>query len=323
MPRHDFIHETLASTDAPVVEIPLSLWERLAASPVARKVFILVVLAVVWEVYARWLDNPLLFPTLGATLTAFVNGLVTGELVERSWVSLSVLLIGYGAGVVLAFTFAVIAITSRLGNDFLETLTAMFNPLPAIALLPLALLWFGLGIGSLIFVLIHSVLWAVALNAHAGFKAVPETTRMVGRNYGLVRHRAGVEDPAAGRVSEHPRRPQDRMGVRLAHADRGGAGVRHHLRLRRARLVHLREQEPDRDTERVRGIAHRDPDRAHRREPDLPRRRSEDGAALGHAALSCAVPARNAPDATMRSKPAMRPTAGRGCGRSDCRDAAR
>ena len=100
--------------------------------------------------------------------------------------SLSVLLIGYGAGVVLAFAFAVIAITSRLGNDFLETLTAMFNPLPAIALLPLALLWFGLGIGSVVFVLIHSVLWAVALNAHAGFRAVPETTRMVGRNYGLA-----------------------------------------------------------------------------------------------------------------------------------------
>ncbi len=185
MPREDFIRETLASADAAVVEIPLSPWQRLANSPAARKVFVLVALAVVWEVYARWLDNPLLFPTLGATLEALWDGFASGELEARSWVSLSVLLIGYGAGVVLAFTFAVIAITSRLGNDFLETLTAMFNPLPAIALLPLALLWFGLGIGSVVFVLIHSVLWAVALNAHAGFRAVPETTRMVGRNYGL------------------------------------------------------------------------------------------------------------------------------------------
>jgi NitT/TauT family transport system permease protein len=126
-----------------------------------------------------------LFPTLGATLEALWDGFAGGELEARSWVSLSVLLIGYAAGVVLAFMFAVIAITSRLGNDFLETLTAMFNPLPAIALLPLALLWFGLGIGSTVFVLIHSVLWAVALNAHAGFRAVSETTRMVGRNYGL------------------------------------------------------------------------------------------------------------------------------------------
>jgi NitT/TauT family transport system permease protein len=185
MTREDFIRETLASADMAVVEIPLSPWQRLANSPAARKVFVLVALAVVWEVYARWLDNPLLFPTLGATLEALWDGFASGELEARSWVSLSVLLIGYGAGVVLAFTFAVIAITSRLGNDLLETLTAMFNPLPAIALLPLALLWFGLGIGSIVFVLIHSVLWAVALNAHAGFRAVSETTRMVGRNYGL------------------------------------------------------------------------------------------------------------------------------------------
>jgi NitT/TauT family transport system permease protein len=185
MPREDFICETIASADMAVVEIPLSLWQRLANSPAARKVFVLAALALVWEVYARWLDNPLLFPTLGATLEALWNGFASGELEARSWVSLSVLLIGYGAGVVLAFLFAVSAITSRLGNDFLETLTAMFNPLPAIALLPLALLWFGLGIGSVVFVLIHSVLWAVALNAHAGFRAVSETTRMVGRNYGL------------------------------------------------------------------------------------------------------------------------------------------
>ena len=61
----------------------------------------------------------------------------------------------------------------------------MFNPLPAIALLPLALLWFGLGDGSLVFVLTHSVFWAVALNMHAGFMAVSQTQRMVGRNYGL------------------------------------------------------------------------------------------------------------------------------------------
>src|SRR5690606_39806261 len=78
-----------------------------------------------------------------------------------------------------------LAITSRVGTDLLETLTSMFNPLPAIALLPLALIWFGLGEGSVVFVLIHSVLWAVALNTHSGFLSVSMTLRMVGRNYGL------------------------------------------------------------------------------------------------------------------------------------------
>jgi NitT/TauT family transport system permease protein len=62
----------------------------------------------------------------------------------------------------------------------------MFNPLPAIALLPLALIWFGLGNGSLIFVLVHSVTWAIALNTHSGFLSVSNTLKMVGRNYGLT-----------------------------------------------------------------------------------------------------------------------------------------
>jgi NitT/TauT family transport system permease protein len=119
MPRQDFIRETLASAAVAIVEIPRSPWQRLANSPAARKIFVLVVLALAWEGYARWLDNPLLFPTLGATVEALWNGFASGELEARSWVSLSVLLIGYGAGVALAFTLAVIAITWRLGNDFL------------------------------------------------------------------------------------------------------------------------------------------------------------------------------------------------------------
>jgi NitT/TauT family transport system permease protein len=87
--------------------------------------------------------------------------------------------------VALAGILTALAINSRLGTDFLETLTSMFNPLPAIALLPLSLIWFGLGAKSIVFVLVHSVLWAIALNTHSGFLSVSPTLRMVGRNYGL------------------------------------------------------------------------------------------------------------------------------------------
>ena len=113
--------------------------------------------------------------------------------------SIKVLLVGYAAGVAIAAVLTTFATTTRIGSDLLETLTAMFNPLPAIALLPLALLWFGLGIPSLVFVIIHSVLWAVALNTHTGFLAVSETLRMVGQNYGLrgIRYVTRILIPAA------------------------------------------------------------------------------------------------------------------------------
>jgi len=70
---------------------------------------------------------------------------------------------------------------------------------PERALLPLALLWFGLGVPSLVFVIVHSVLWAVALNTHTGFRSVSETLRMAGMNYGLggVRYVMKILIPAA------------------------------------------------------------------------------------------------------------------------------
>src|SRR5205085_3695424 len=145
----------------------------------------LVLLVVAWDVGARLLDNQLLFPTFVATVDALFHGLFTGDLIVKIWASLRVLLMGYAMGIALAAVLTAIAISSRIGTDFLETLTSMFNPLPAIALLPIALIWFGLGNGSLVFVLIHSVLWAVSLNTHSGFLSVSNTLRMVGRNYGL------------------------------------------------------------------------------------------------------------------------------------------
>ncbi len=150
-----------------------------------RKALILLALAGLWEGLARWQDNDLLLPTFLATAHALIGGLADGELLAKAAVSLSVLLQGYAAGIALAFVLTTLAVSTRLGRDLLETLTAMFNPLPAIALLPLALLWFGLGSKSLVFVLIHSVLWPLALNTYGGFRGVPETLRMAGRNYGL------------------------------------------------------------------------------------------------------------------------------------------
>jgi len=167
------------------VEQKLSFVETLWDSGTFRKTVLIVILGLIWEIYGRWLDNPLLFPTLTDTLASCWENIKNGVLPARAWASVQVLLIGYAAGVILAGLLTVLAINTRLGSDFLETMTAMLSPLPAIALLPLALIWFGLGNGSIVFILIHSVLWPVALNTHSGFRAVSQTLRMVGRNYGL------------------------------------------------------------------------------------------------------------------------------------------
>jgi NitT/TauT family transport system permease protein len=168
-----------------VVEAPLPAWRRVYGNGVARKALVLAVLAAGWEIYARVLDNALLFPTLTATVSALAVSVASGELPRAIVYTLTLLLKGYAAGLALAMLLTALASVSRLGADLLETLTSMFNPLPSIALLPLALIWFGLGESSIIFVLVHAVVWAVALNTHAGFRGLSPTLRMVGQNYGL------------------------------------------------------------------------------------------------------------------------------------------
>lgn len=196
--RPEFIREELDQAFG-VVEKPLTLSEKVFNIGAVRKALLLILLATIWEIYARSLNNPLLFPTFGATVQAFIDGIVSGGLLTKATYSVKVLLMGYFAGLSLAAALTIFAITTRAGADFLETLTSMFNPLPAIALLPLALIWFGLGNGSIVFVLIHSVLWAVALNTHSGFMSVSTTLRMVGKNYGLggLRYVSKILIPAA------------------------------------------------------------------------------------------------------------------------------
>ena len=196
--RPEFIREELDQAFG-VVEKPLTLGEKVFNIGAVRKALLLILLASIWEIYARSLNNPLLFPTFGATVQAFIDGIVSGGLLTKATYSVKVLLMGYFAGLSLAAALTIFAITTRAGADFLETLTSMFNPLPAIALLPLALIWFGLGNGSIVFVLIHSVLWAVALNTHSGFMSVSTTLRMVGKNYGLggLRYVSKILIPAA------------------------------------------------------------------------------------------------------------------------------
>lgn len=170
------------------------------AAAVARKTAIVVILLALWEAWTRlFAVSPLLFPPASTVLRAFGGAVGSGELPGYAGQSLKILLAGMAVGAGIALVLTTLAVTTRLGAEVLQTLTSMFNPLPAIALMPLALLWFGLGPRALIFVVIHSVLWPMSLNTYTGFVTVPSTLRRVGENFGLAGWRlvAGILLPAA------------------------------------------------------------------------------------------------------------------------------
>lgn len=173
--------------------------KSIARADMLRKAFVVITVCLIWEGYARFLDNELLFPTLTSTIAALFGELRSGVLFPMIGNSLKTLLIGYFSALTISFIITTLAISNSMAREFLNTITSILNPLPAVALLPLALLWFGVGPGAILFVIINSVLWPLSLNILSGFNAVPTVLRMVGKNYSLkgLRYVTAILIPAA------------------------------------------------------------------------------------------------------------------------------
>jgi NitT/TauT family transport system permease protein len=184
--RPEFERTLLDASRISQVERPLSLIERLWNVNGVRKAAVLLGFVVLWESYPRITGVPaLLFPSFSQTCIAIFEAFNDHRMLSKIAFTITSLLMGYAVGLAVAAVLVFLASISRIWADILVTATAMFNPLPSIAILPLAMLWFGLGTFSLVFVLIHAVLWAVALNTYVGFQGVSQTQRMVGWNYGV------------------------------------------------------------------------------------------------------------------------------------------
>jgi len=187
------------------VTAPRMQWRRRVAIygrlPVAvRWVLLLAMLIGLWQAYIELAHpNPLQFVTPADTARAFVDGWQDGSLASATQATLRLLGIGMAIGTGMAILLTAFATFTRVGDDLLGLLTAMINPLPGVAILPLALLWFGLNERAIIFVIANAVTWPIAINLSTGFKTVNPTIVAVARNVGLrgVRLVTDVLAPAA------------------------------------------------------------------------------------------------------------------------------
>jgi NitT/TauT family transport system permease protein len=159
-------------------------WSRLPT--VLRRAILLGALLALWQAYISFMDvSPLLFASPADVAKAFWEGWTSGKILDSTLVTLKILGLGMAIGMVVAAVLTTLATWTKIGEDILVLLTSMLNPLPAIAILPLAILWFGLSQAALVFVIANSVTWPIAINVNMGFKTVPRTIVMVGRNLGL------------------------------------------------------------------------------------------------------------------------------------------
>ena len=175
----------------PVTTRPNRPGLRWGALPVAvRRTLVVLALLAAWQIYVTASGvNPLLFSSPAAVGKALVKGIASGSLISSTATTLRVLLIGMAIGSVIALVLTTLAVWTRVGEDVLIVCSSMLNPLPSIAVLPLAILWFGLNSKALVFVVANAVIWPIAINVNTGFRTIHPTILAVGRNIGLGRWR--------------------------------------------------------------------------------------------------------------------------------------
>lgn len=162
--------------------------KRMRGLPVAEFVTVLVVIVAWWLYVAISGVDAKLFPSPASVASAWKDMAASGDLWAAARTTMKVLLQGIAIGVALAFVISALAVFQKWAQIVLRTLAAMFNPLPSVALLPMALLWFGIGESPIVFVVVYTVVWVMALNLNAGFESVPLQLRWSGQNLGLKPH---------------------------------------------------------------------------------------------------------------------------------------
>jgi NitT/TauT family transport system permease protein len=125
-----------------------------------------------WGIAAAWLDNAILLPSPWATLSGFKEVVQDGTLLADVAASLKRVLGGFALAALTAVPLALLIVSSRGMSQLLLPVLALLRPIPPIAWVPIAILWFGLGDRPSYFVTAVAAFFPVFLNALGGARSV-------------------------------------------------------------------------------------------------------------------------------------------------------
>ncbi len=127
-----------------------------------------------WEVVSRAeIVNPLLFPPPSQVWHALCEWYSSNELWRDAKASCGRVAVGFTLGGVIGTTLGILTGRSRLADSCLTPLVQLFRPLPPVAIIPLVIVWLGIGNTAKIFSIAFAVFFPVWVNTHLGAAAIP------------------------------------------------------------------------------------------------------------------------------------------------------
>jgi ABC-type nitrate/sulfonate/bicarbonate transport system permease component len=138
---------------------------------------------IAWELYGRSL-SPIFLSYPVAILGAAVELIRSGELVAAMLKSLQGLVIGYSIALVLGITLGLLMGRYKSVYHALNPFIVALYATPTVALTPLIMLWFGLGLQAKIVIISEACFFPIVLNTFAGVRNVSRSNVDVARAYG-------------------------------------------------------------------------------------------------------------------------------------------
>ncbi|HVO90458.1 MAG TPA: ABC transporter permease [Casimicrobiaceae bacterium] len=106
-------------------------------------------------------------------LQLFSGGIYNGNLIGHALVSTGRVALGFAMGVMVAVPLGVLIARSAALEPYVDPLLQILRPIPPIAWTPLAILWFGLGLKGIVFLIFLGAFWPMLLNTISGVREVP------------------------------------------------------------------------------------------------------------------------------------------------------
>ncbi len=215
-------------------------------SEIRDQIIFLICFVLAWyAVYKMQVFNELLFPSPKQIFDAFIKGFEEDGMMTYTLYSLSLIVKGLAIGIGLAFIFSSIAVVSKHFHAVYNFIVSICDLIPGVALLPLAICWFKLGEVTILFIVVHSIIWPMSRSIMDGFKAIPNIYIEGGRNIGLrgIHLVTGVYLPAAfasvlsGLRVGWARAWRGLISVEMIFGTTGkGAGIGWHILMKRVNL---------------------------------------------------------------------------------------
>jgi ABC-type nitrate/sulfonate/bicarbonate transport system permease component len=126
-----------------------------------------------WALFARYFAFPDLVPSPWATLGTGAQLLTSGALLKHVAVSLQRVLVGYAAGCAIGVLIGALMGRIPIVAQFADPLLQLMRPISPVALVPLSIIWFGIGDMSRYFIIFYGVVIIMILNTAAGVASTP------------------------------------------------------------------------------------------------------------------------------------------------------